>query len=478
MLYDLFVCYAHEDKDKFVKPLVKLLKANQVEVWFDEFSLSPGSSLRRSIDDGLTKSRFGIVVLSKHFFRKKWPQWELDGLVQRNNQNNTNIIIPIWLNVSEKYISQFSPSLANIIAIKSDGGLKYIVKQVLKILKPKGSTLIIARDHLIKLGIKTPVISDDWWLRLVEFSASNPAEDTFQEPMGLGRWGFPLPHKSEDPIEMGERLAMTAIQMMRQTKVKSLQISQITHPNEVLKFIDSEPKLKELCHENIEYLASYAPQLTIKGFGGEFENDFEKWFQSSLQKQRVEQKNKSKSGTGLTTNRLPPVCEEMLALRHSTFGNYEPNHIAHGFVFGYCDFGPEVKVYDIIDYIAWLLSGKSYWIPKLIRAFLLRGFKEWALWPWSKYPDSDSEFPPEIMHSTGVLFDTLCSNKNNNEFLLTKECINDILSRFKHSINILKLNESADILMKRFFKEKFIEEWFLGRKNIGNIQVKLPRGPI
>jgi hypothetical protein len=40
-------------------------------VWFDEFTLKVGDSLRRTIDHGLGYSRFGVVVLSPAFFAKE-----------------------------------------------------------------------------------------------------------------------------------------------------------------------------------------------------------------------------------------------------------------------------------------------------------------------------------------------------------------------------------------------------------------------
>jgi hypothetical protein len=84
MLYDVFISHANEDKDDIVRPLAKALEQKRVAVWYDEFSLSVGSSLRRSIDLGLAKSRCGVVVLSPHFFGKAWPEWELNGLVRRH----------------------------------------------------------------------------------------------------------------------------------------------------------------------------------------------------------------------------------------------------------------------------------------------------------------------------------------------------------------------------------------------------------
>ena len=80
--YDFFISHASEDKDDFVRGLAEALEAKGAKVWYDEFYAESGEIvLRREIDRGLANSRFGVVVLSKHFFNKEWPQKELDGLV-------------------------------------------------------------------------------------------------------------------------------------------------------------------------------------------------------------------------------------------------------------------------------------------------------------------------------------------------------------------------------------------------------------
>jgi hypothetical protein len=75
--WDVFVSHASEDKVGFVEPLVKELQKYGLRVWFDAFSLKIGDSLRESIDRGLAKSKYGIVVLSRSFFAKNWPAKEL-----------------------------------------------------------------------------------------------------------------------------------------------------------------------------------------------------------------------------------------------------------------------------------------------------------------------------------------------------------------------------------------------------------------
>ena len=77
--YDFFISHASEDKDGFVRGMAEVLEARGAKVWYDEFTLKVGDSLRREIDRGLANSRFGVVVLSKYFFDKEWSQKELEG---------------------------------------------------------------------------------------------------------------------------------------------------------------------------------------------------------------------------------------------------------------------------------------------------------------------------------------------------------------------------------------------------------------
>jgi TIR domain len=81
--WDVFVSHASEDKDAVVRPLVSALRERGLRVWYDEFELRLGDSLRRRIDQGIARSAFGVVVLSPAFFAKGWPNYELDGLVTR-----------------------------------------------------------------------------------------------------------------------------------------------------------------------------------------------------------------------------------------------------------------------------------------------------------------------------------------------------------------------------------------------------------
>jgi hypothetical protein len=114
--YDAFISHATEDKERFVRPLAKKLVALGHKIWYDEFELKVGDSLRQSIDRGLAVSEYGIVILSNAFFAKNWPQYELSGLVAREIEG-TKVILPIWYGINKTQIVRYSPPLADKVAL-------------------------------------------------------------------------------------------------------------------------------------------------------------------------------------------------------------------------------------------------------------------------------------------------------------------------------------------------------------------------
>lgn len=113
--FDVFISHASDDKDAVVRPLAEALKGHGLEVWYDEFELKIGMSLRRTIDKGIASSRFGVVVMSKAFFGKGWTNYELDGIVTRS-VTEEQVLLPIWHDVTKQEVMAYSPSLADKLA--------------------------------------------------------------------------------------------------------------------------------------------------------------------------------------------------------------------------------------------------------------------------------------------------------------------------------------------------------------------------
>jgi hypothetical protein len=132
MEWDIFISHAKEDKDDFVVPLVRelLRKRPRLKIWFDNLELELGDQLLQKIDQGLTGSRFGVVVLSRQFFRKRWTQSELAGLMAREELGKT-VILPVWYNISRKDIAGYSPILASRHAVLSSIGLEAVADEII-----------------------------------------------------------------------------------------------------------------------------------------------------------------------------------------------------------------------------------------------------------------------------------------------------------------------------------------------------------
>lgn len=126
--YDCFICHASEDKEKFVDALARGLRDAGCSVWYDDFVLKVGDSLRRMIDEGLVRSRHGVVVLSAAFFKKEWPQKELDGLAALAKERG---ILPVWLDIAKEDIVRYSPTLADIVATRASDGLVAVIPDLL-----------------------------------------------------------------------------------------------------------------------------------------------------------------------------------------------------------------------------------------------------------------------------------------------------------------------------------------------------------
>lgn len=114
-LHDVFISHASEDKDEVVRPLANALIEQGLKVWYDEFTLRIGDSLRQKIDRGLATSKVGLVVLSPSFISKGWTNYELDGIVTRTISGE-QILLPIWHNITKQQVVDYSPSLADKVA--------------------------------------------------------------------------------------------------------------------------------------------------------------------------------------------------------------------------------------------------------------------------------------------------------------------------------------------------------------------------
>jgi len=430
MLYDVFICHASEDKDSFVRPLAEALRNQHLEVWYDEFTLTLGDSIRRAIDIGLRQSTYGIAVLSKAFFDKNWPQYELDGLVEREMAGGQKVILTIWHGVTHDDVAAYSPALAGKWAISTDRGLDDVVAEVLKVVRPEGSPLLMARDFVISFGVEPPVVTDPYWLLAVEASnRMDPAGAYVFAGAYWGRWGFPLPW-GESNQEWGERIGWAALQLEWTQRAEEIPIDVTTEPTLVLDFIRTSPGLLGMCQSIPGLAAEYGPQLTIPDFGGELEQTFDAAYR------------KKRHG-------------DAWLVRHAALGHRVASSEVSEAYFNGGIFGPHVSDYGGADHLAWLVSEKSNWLPPRIHELLLDGLARTPRrWWWTEGERRpvfvDWECAGEAYRAMGRAF-------TSGSYRWTPKVRDDWLKRLQVAVELLQLPETPEELLDRLRSARVIE---------------------
>lgn len=133
---EAFICHDFRDKDPFVRELAAKLQSFLVSVWYDEYSLKPGDSLRASIEKGLKECRKCILVLSPNFVTNDgWTKAEFDSVFTREILEKQRITIPIWHGVSKEEVYNYSPRLLDLVAIRSSVGVEEVARSVARAMR-------------------------------------------------------------------------------------------------------------------------------------------------------------------------------------------------------------------------------------------------------------------------------------------------------------------------------------------------------
>jgi len=109
-------------------------------VWYDEFSLKVGDSLRGSVEKGLQECRRCSLIITKNFLSNDgWTKREFDSIFTRELIERSNVILPVWHEVSPEEIYQYSPSLADRLAVKWDLGADEVARRLAAAMLPVSS---------------------------------------------------------------------------------------------------------------------------------------------------------------------------------------------------------------------------------------------------------------------------------------------------------------------------------------------------
>ncbi len=132
--YDAFISHAVEDKIPIANELCTRLEAEGLTIWYSGKELNAGDSIANSIHEGLNKSRFGIVILSKNYIAKNWPLREFYLLLARESEGN-KVILPVLFEITPQDLALKDLTMADRFGIKADNGLDFVVSKLMDVIK-------------------------------------------------------------------------------------------------------------------------------------------------------------------------------------------------------------------------------------------------------------------------------------------------------------------------------------------------------
>ena len=134
-----FISHDSRDKESLVRNLAMELSKLMCPVWYDEYSLKVGDSLRSSIEAGLKETQKCIVVLSPNFLSNNgWGKAEFDSVFTREILEKSNVFLPVWHNVGVHDVYQYSPRLADKVGLSSSLGVGEVARRLANAIKQSG----------------------------------------------------------------------------------------------------------------------------------------------------------------------------------------------------------------------------------------------------------------------------------------------------------------------------------------------------
>ena len=104
----VYLAHGSEDKETIVRPLAQRLLEKGIDVWFDNWEIRAGDSLRQKMEEGLGNCTHFVVLLTPTSMTKPWVNAEIDAAFVRRVAGVSKLIalrcgvgvqasLPSWL---------------------------------------------------------------------------------------------------------------------------------------------------------------------------------------------------------------------------------------------------------------------------------------------------------------------------------------------------------------------------------------------
>lgn len=148
--YDAFISHAVEDKIPIANELCAKLEAAGLKIWYSGKELGVGDSIEKTIEKGLNRSRYGIVIFSPTYLAKNWTIREFYTLLAKEIEEH-KVILPVLYNVTLDELRNKDLVMADRFAVNADKGIDFVVERLVREIKKSPAVQITKTAWLSKI---------------------------------------------------------------------------------------------------------------------------------------------------------------------------------------------------------------------------------------------------------------------------------------------------------------------------------------
>jgi hypothetical protein len=130
----VFLSHCSEDKEDFVRPLARALKASGFTYWLDEAEILWGESVVRAVNKGLATSDFVMVFMTEEFMRRGWPQAEVEAALEEQIRTGKLRVLPLIIDERDTVLAQY-PLLRTAKSVSWNDGVDAIVEALRQVVR-------------------------------------------------------------------------------------------------------------------------------------------------------------------------------------------------------------------------------------------------------------------------------------------------------------------------------------------------------
>lgn len=130
--YHFFLSYSDKNEAKIVTPLRDKLQEEGYNIWDRHTKVKLGDSFLNSINQALSLSQYGLVILSKEYLDDPALLNELNSLISQEQRLARKVLLPILHNIDTATLAQDYPLLLDRKTINTDLGISHLKEQIIE----------------------------------------------------------------------------------------------------------------------------------------------------------------------------------------------------------------------------------------------------------------------------------------------------------------------------------------------------------